>query len=62
MKNINVKPIPGGYHALTPFPVAQGAGMLLDFLKRAMGARELSMMRLPCLCLKAASTPTQRQP
>lgn len=42
-----MKPIPEGYHTITPFIVASGANSLLDFLKHSFGARELSIMRLP---------------
>ncbi len=47
MKNTSVKPIPEGYHTITPFIVATGANALLDFLKSSFGARELSIMRTP---------------
>jgi uncharacterized glyoxalase superfamily protein PhnB len=36
-----VKPIPDGYHSVTPFITARGAIDVIDFLKRAFGA-ELS--------------------
>jgi uncharacterized glyoxalase superfamily protein PhnB len=36
-----VKPIPDGYHSVTPYLVVQGAATLLDFLKRAFAAQEL---------------------
>jgi PhnB protein len=35
-----VKPIPDGYHSLTPFIVAKGADKLIAFLKSAFGATE----------------------
>jgi uncharacterized glyoxalase superfamily protein PhnB len=47
MKNTSVKPIPEGYHTITPFIVATGANAVLDFLKSAFGAHEVSIMRLP---------------
>lgn len=36
-----VKPIPDGYHSLTPFIIAEDAQKLLAFLKQAFGAKEL---------------------
>jgi len=40
-----VKPIPDGYHTVTPTIVAEGADAVLEFLKKAFGARELMMHR-----------------
>lgn len=40
-----VKPIPEGYHTVTPYLIVSGAGKALDFYRRAFGATEL--MRLP---------------
>ena len=40
-----VKPIPDGYHAVTPYLVIQGAARALDFYKEAFGATET--MRMP---------------
>ena len=42
-----VKPIPEGYHTITPYLVVQGAGALLDFMKKAFDAKELERMALP---------------
>lgn len=33
-----VKPIPDGYHSITPYLVVPGAMKLIDFLKRGLGA------------------------
>ena len=33
-----VKPIPDGYHTVTPYLVVQGASKLIDFMKAAFGA------------------------
>ena len=33
-----IKPIPEGYHSITPYLVVKRAGKLLDFLKQAFGA------------------------
>ena len=40
-----VKPIPDGYHSLTPYLIVRGAAAAIDFYKQAFGATEL--MRLP---------------
>ena len=32
--------IPKGYHTVTPYVIVRGAGQLLDFVKRAFGAKE----------------------
>ena len=36
-----VKPIPDGFHAVTPYIVASGVPRLIDFLKNAFGAEEM---------------------
>ena len=41
------KPIPDGYHAVTPYLVATGATRLVDFLKQAFGAEETFRMPAP---------------
>ena len=40
-----VKPIPDGYHTVTPYLVVKGANKLLTFLKRAFDAKEMVMMK-----------------
>ena len=40
-----VKPIPDGYHTVTPFLNVKGVAKLIDFLKAAFGAEEV--MRMP---------------
>lgn len=40
-----VKPIPEGYHAITPYLVVDGAAKAIDFYKKAFGATEV--MRMP---------------
>lgn len=40
-----VKPIPDGYHSVTPYLIVKDAAQALDFYKKALGAREL--FRLP---------------
>jgi PhnB protein len=44
-KSAKVKPIPDGYHAVTPYLIVDGAARALDFYKRAFDAKEL--MRIP---------------
>ena len=39
-----VKPIPDGYHSVTPYLVAKGAAQLIDFLKEAFGVQETFRM------------------
>jgi PhnB protein len=36
-----VKPIPDGYHSITPYLIVKGAAKALDFYKQALGAAEL---------------------
>src|SRR5688572_5145676 len=36
-----VKPIPDGYHSLTPFLVCKNAAKTIEFLKAAFGATEM---------------------
>ena len=42
-----VKPIPDGYHSITPYLVVQGAGKLIDFLKQAFDAQEIERLAAP---------------
>jgi PhnB protein len=43
-----VKPIPAGYHSVTPYLAVEGAEKLLDFMKRAFDAVEVhECMRRP---------------
>lgn len=41
----NAKPIPDGYHTVTPYLSVKGAAQAIDFYKNAFGAREI--MRIP---------------
>jgi PhnB protein len=45
--NSKVKPIPNGFHTLTPYLTVNGAAEAIDFYKRAFGARELFRMSGP---------------
>jgi PhnB protein len=40
----NVKPIPDGYHSITPYLIIKGAAEAIDFYKKAFGATELFRM------------------
>ncbi|HSB28247.1 MAG TPA: VOC family protein [Pyrinomonadaceae bacterium] len=40
----DVKPIPEGYHSLTPYLIIDGASAAIDFYKKAFGATELFRM------------------
>lgn len=42
-----VKPIPEGYHALTPYLIVDGAAAAIDFYVRALGAVEVMRMPAP---------------
>lgn len=42
-----VKPIPDGYHAITPYLAIKGAAAAIDFYKRAFGATEIMRMNQP---------------
>ena len=42
-----VKPVPDGYHSLTPYFVVTGSARLVDFMKQAFGATEVHVMKMP---------------
>ena len=42
-----VKPVPDGYHSVTPYLVVKGAARAIDFYVRAFGAVELMRMPAP---------------
>ena len=44
---MTVKPIPEGYHTVTPSLVVKGAAKLIDFLKAGFGAEEIMRMPMP---------------
>ena len=50
-----VKPIPEGYHSVTPYLIIKGAARAIDFYKQAFGAVE--MFRMPGR-FKTSSTAT----
>jgi PhnB protein len=42
-----VKPIPEGYHSITPYLIVGGAAGAIEFYKKAFGAAELMRMAAP---------------
>lgn len=42
-----VKPIPQGYHTVTPYLTVKGAAQAIEFYKRAFGAQEVERMPGP---------------
>jgi PhnB protein len=42
-----VKPIPDGYHTVTPYLIISGAAKAIEFYKKAFGAEELFRMGAP---------------
>jgi len=42
-----VKPIPEGFHTVTPYLVASDAAALIDFITRGLGGQERFVMRRP---------------
>lgn len=42
--NKKVKPIPEGYHSVTPYLIVNGAAKAIEFYKKAFNATELSRM------------------
>ncbi len=42
-----VKPIPDGYHTVTPYLVVEGVAKLIDFLKQAFEAKEINRHAQP---------------
>lgn len=47
MSRLAAKPIPEGFHSLTPMIVCKGALAAIDFYKRAFGAEELTRLVAP---------------
>jgi PhnB protein len=44
---MSVKPIPDGYHTLTPFLTVRDAARAIEFYKQAFGAKERGVMKGP---------------
>ncbi|MEO8429356.1 MAG: VOC family protein [Verrucomicrobiota bacterium] len=45
--NTRIKPIPSGFHTLTPYLVVKGASQAIEFYKKAFGAEEISRVPGP---------------
>lgn len=43
----NVKPIPEGYHSVTPYLIIKGAAAAIDYYKKVFGATDLFRMQAP---------------
>jgi PhnB protein len=44
---MSAKPVPDGYHSVTPYLVVAGAAKMLDFLRDAFGAQEIRRFDKP---------------
>ena len=44
---MSVKPVPEGYHSVTPYLIVDGAATALEFYARAFGAAALRTLRAP---------------
>lgn len=44
---VAVKPVPEGYHTITPHMTVRGGDRAIDFYRRAFGAEEISRMYAP---------------
>ena len=44
---MSVKPIPEGYHSITPYLIVRGAAKAIEFYKKAFGATELFRFAAP---------------
>ncbi len=44
---MSVKPIPDGYHSVTPYFIVKGAARAIEFYKQVFGATELMRMKGP---------------
>jgi PhnB protein len=43
----NTKPVPDGFHTVTPYIVVPGIASLIEFAKKAFGAKEVYVSRRP---------------
>ncbi len=44
---MSVKPVPEGYHTLTPYLAVDNAAEAIEFYKKAFGAKEIFRMEYP---------------
>jgi PhnB protein len=42
----SIKPIPEGYHTVTPYILVQGADKLIDFIKKVFSAKHQDVLDL----------------
>ena len=56
----SVKPIPDGYHTVTPYLIIKDAARALEFYKKALGATELLRMPDPGGKLAHEGSSTER--
>jgi PhnB protein len=42
-----VRPVPEGYHTVTPYLIVRGLPRLLEFVKKAFGATDVNAMKMP---------------
>jgi PhnB protein len=43
--NSKVKPVPDGFHTITPYLVVDGAEELMQFIEKGLGGKQIFMMR-----------------
>ena len=48
---IKTKPIPEGYHSVTPYLAIKNAAKAIEFYKKAFGAKEIGRILMPELVL-----------
>ncbi|MGH2574533.1 MAG: VOC family protein [Ignavibacteria bacterium] len=47
MENSKVRPVPDGYHTVTPYLIVKGIPKLIDFLKQTFDAKEIHRFKTP---------------
>ena len=47
MASTSVRPVPPGYHTVTPYLIVHGAEKAIDFYKKAFNAKELLRLPMP---------------
>jgi PhnB protein len=47
MASTSVRPVPPGYHTVTPYLIVQGAEKAIEFYKKAFNAKELLRLPMP---------------
>ena len=54
-----VKPIPDGYHSVTPYLTFEDAAAAIDWCKRALGAEELCRVAVTIACVGRDGRPVR---